>query len=465
MDARIRKHFTYATTFSPFKPRETFTAFLRCDEDTISIPLGDGSIVAAEYKIKHTDKGDCDIEVKSSISLRPYQVPIVTELDKKWKEETASATTSPGILAHLAPAWGKTILGAYAIGKTKLRTLIVVPITTLKASWEKVLKNHTDAKYVVIDKKEQYLSIDADNPPDVIICMITSISKIPKELKRRIGLMILDEGDRCCTVARMREILSLEVKKVLVLTGTPDHPTGKTKFLNYLAPHRVTSPPPKYTVLGLKTGLSYAVKKKKVWNSNKGTYIRVRDFSAYLRDIASDKRRLAFIREVVQVIGEKVMILVRYKDHVEAIAKALLEAGISTDYLMGSKARYKDSTVLIGTYGKMGVGMDEANTCDDFSGITTRVLILADTVKMTTDLFQYIGRVLRSGDPYIIQLLDEHSICVDHWGENVKFYSQQGQTIENVSYEEFLAGIDSETTPDTNGTLGVEELPAPVQAS
>lgn len=465
MDAAIRKYFTYSLAFNAFKPRETITSFLRKDESTISLPLGSGTIIAEKYKIRHTNKGDCSIEVKASISFRPYQIPIVKELDEKWHDEAKGSTSNPGILAHLSPAWGKTILGAYAIGKTRLRTLVVVPLTTLKTSWEKVLKEHTDAKYVVINSKEQLLSIDASNPPDVIICMVTYISKIPEELKRRIGLMILDEGDRCCTMARIREILSLEVKRVLVLTGTPDHPSGKTKFLDYLAPIRVVSPPPKYTVLGLRTGMSYTVKKKEVWNRNKGTYSEVRDFNAYLHDIADDKKRLSLIREIVQVIGEKVMILVRYKKHVEAIAKTLLEAGITTDYLMGSKTTYKDSTVLIGTCAKMGVGMDEANTCEDFSGVTTRILILADTVKMTSDLFQYIGRVLRSDDPYIIQLIDDHSLCIDHWKENSKFYSQQGQIVQEISYEEFLAGIDSETVPDTNGTTGMEELSSPVQSS
>jgi superfamily II DNA or RNA helicase len=135
----------------------------------------------------------------------------------------------------------------------------------------------------------------------------------------------------------------------------------------------------------------------------------------------------------------KIILMCRFKEHVSNISKELFSLQIKNDYVMGTKAKYKDSTVLLGTMSKMGTGFDEANVCEDFKGVKSDTLILTSSVKETGQLYQLMGRVFRSDNPLIIFLHDDFDVCKKHWSFNKKLLDSHDTEIEELTFKKFLS--------------------------
>ena len=128
--------------------------------------------------------------------------------------------------------------------------------------------------------------------------------------------------------------------------------------------------------------------------------------------------------------------MVRFKNHVPILQNMLIEEGIKVDTLFGSKEEYHDSDVLIGTIPKMGVGFDEANSCEDYKGRPSDLLILMTSIADQDCYEQVKGRVMRSDDPVVFYLEDHMKIIKRHIDDIEDWIKRtKGEVIE-LSYEE-----------------------------
>lgn len=413
-----------------------------------------------------------DFEFKGS--LREYQ----TDFYKELSERKILSNNIPSALVDVFPGFGKTIVGSKSSADIGLLTCVLTPLKFLETSWVNVYKNLTNARvWIVGDKKstkefdDLWLNleklIDSDEEakkmiksktdvkywtskgysniyvPDVIICMVERVDSIPKELIHRIGLLIIDEAHMFCTSNRIEQIFKFFPKYVIALTATPVRSDGRNKFLEYLVGSdcQITRLPPPYKVIRILTGLKYDIAKKSMYNSRTHEYMETNDFSGYLTQIQKDKSRNEMIAKICKKLIEydrKIILMCRFKEHVSNISKELFSLNIKNDYVMGTKAKYKDSTVLLGTMSKMGTGFDEANVCEDFKGVKSDTLILTSSVKETAQLYQLMGRVFRSENPLIIFLHDEFDVCKKHWAVNKKLLNDHTVEIEEITIKNFL---------------------------
>lgn len=461
-------------TYTP-KSTNAYTHKYQQSKSTTTKPsISKETIKSNTHSIPNTSTTKADFVFKGS--LRPYQQNFYKELsDRKILTEE-----NPTALVDVYPGFGKTIVGCKSSADLNLLTCVLTPLKFLETSWINVFKTFSDARlWIVGDKKstKEYTELfdNIDNicisreeikeyktkhnnktpkywthdgysniyVPDVIICMIDRVSHIPDEIIQRVGTLIIDEAHMFCTDNRISNILKFFPKYVMCLTATPIRSDGKNKMLSHLVGDntQITRLPPKYKVIRCNTNIRYNINKKNIYSVRTSENMLVNDFNDYLSKLQKDTIRNDMIAKLCDVLikaDRKIIVMCRFKDHVLNIQQSLDKLSIKNDYVMGSKAKYKDSTVLMGTMSKMGTGFDEANVCEDFKGMKSDTLILTSSVKETSQLYQLMGRVFRSDNPLIIFLHDDYEVCDKHWKTNMKLLKQHDVEIEEVDLEELI---------------------------
>lgn len=119
-----------------------------------------------------------------------------------------------------------------------------------------------------------------------------------------------------------------------------------------------------------------------------------------------------------------IVITWRVDQHVIPLVDMLRARGIKADYLSGVKHEYGDVDVLVGAYGKVGRGLDEAASCSDYDGNRISMVILAATTRDPTNLEQAMGRAYRSDDPIVVTMVDKAGIAANHWKANTAYFAQ-----------------------------------------
>ena len=94
----------------------------------------------------------------------------------------------------------------------------------------------------------------------------------------------------------------------------------------------------------------------------------------------------------------------------------LSEAGITVDWMSKTKKKYNDGNVLVGSFGKIGVGFDPSST-EGWDGVHFDLLLLLGTTKSLALLEQLWGRAFRSAYPHIVVFLDANRKADGHWKE------------------------------------------------
>ena len=155
------------------------------------------------------------------------------------------------------------------------------------------------------------------------------------------------------------------------------------------------------------------------------------------------KKKLLESEDVVESIGKSIGIIV---DVLESGNKILILTSrrdftidlngfinnslkIKCDYLIGGKDICQDSEVIIATYQKVGVGFDLEMSAIGFSGIKIDTLILYFSTRMLSLIEQLVGRILRSNEPKVIDIVDDGSIFENHFRQRMKYYSTKKLTL------------------------------------
>ena len=143
----------------------------------------------------------------------------------------------------------------------------------------------------------------------------------------------------------------------------------------------------------------------------------------------SQERNKLIVSIVTTNIHRKFIILSKLQDHVKLLEDIFTKIGIKVGTLYGSKSKYSDSPVLIGTIPKIGTGFDENTACDDFQGVASDTLILCHSVKNWRLFEQLRGRCMRSKSPIVIWLADPISTIDNHFRELKSWIKETNGTI------------------------------------
>ena len=68
--------------------------------------------------------------------------------------------------------------------------------------------------------------------------------------------------------------------------------------------------------------------------------------------------------------------------HADFLCESVRKLGISCDTFCGTKEKYNDSDVLVGTPSKLGTGFDESKCCTNFGGRPSDTIIMFHTTSI-----------------------------------------------------------------------------------
>lgn len=359
--------------------------------------------------------------------LRDNQIPVA---EKALSQLFEKGTTT----LALPTGFGKSILSTYLSSELIKNCQGIVLILTnrlpIQEGWFKTISRETDAGIWVVGDK-------VPSQCNIILSMDGRFQKIPKEIKKMISILVIDEAHLFSTSTKTPILLGTCPKYIIACSATLERTDGMHSMIeNMVGKHKVeVKNNKKFKVIKVNTGIKTELVKNKM-----GTV----DFSALTRDLSFNPKRNAIIIDFVEQNKQsKFMILSWSKDHCTLLYEILKKRGESVDILSGTKSKYFDSRILIGTISKISTGFDSANVAINFDGIAIDTLILAGSTKSHNLHIQSIGRVFRSDYPTIFELVDDNRISKSHWRARKKNYDEMNCEQEEYNIEKKVDPIET----------------------
>jgi len=347
-------------------------------------------------------------------SLFAHQQPI-------FQEALSILLEHNSILLSLYTGFGKTIMGASLSSSLGLRTLVVTVQTVLPKQWVETYSEHTDAKVEIFVPKK-VISSDAQ----IVIVTVGMIEKMPEDLRLSFGTLIIDEAHSFCTKTRLHPLLLVQPKYIIAETATFERPDGGEAMMKtIIGVKKVHVPLQKsFKVIKVNTKVApeirytgYGGKQKVCWHT-------------LVKSLVSNPNRLDLIVDWIKNnLDKKALLLGDRKELIDQISNRLTQEGIKHDRLYGNKKTYSDSQVLLGTHAKIGVGFDEKTACPDYNNIRINLVYILFSTKQQWLLEQSAGRGFRSELPTIVDFVDDHTICQNHFKKREKWYKSRGGVI------------------------------------
>lgn len=288
------------------------------------------------------------------------------------------------VILDLYTGFGKTIIGLYLASYFK-KTLVIISYNVLYEQWMMKIKEF-NIDYVDVVK------------------LITEHNKPFTQLIKEYDMIILDECHH--EFRRSKELIErYEIEQLIGLSATPlkDERIDQLfkKIISIPLVHR------KYIVQPIKLNFKCTLKKNK-----RGEI----DYTLAMSELINNQNRL---NKIVKFINERLhlksLILVKNISTVEYLKTHLNTEDIST-FKGNMKNLDLEKQIVIGTYPKMGVGLD--TNC-------FKALYLLDNKK---DIIQAEGRC-RNNDIIIFEFIDCDHIFLKHFYEHLAFYNKREATI------------------------------------
>jgi superfamily II DNA or RNA helicase len=333
--------------------------------------------------------------------------------------------TQKSILLNLYTGFGKTIMGAYLASQLQKRTLVLSTQTILPKQWEETFATFTSAKIHVYNGTKKMPPPDAQ----VVVCTSGVLSNMKEEIRMSFGTVILDEVHSFCTRTRIFSTLLIEPTYVIAETATFERPDGGEIMIRSTIGYNDIIVPlkKKFNVYGVETGIQPTVvldyRGKMIW-------------SKYVSSLVQNEYRNEMILSwIMKNQTRKILVLTDRKEMIEQISNKLSEKNVEHDLLFGTKKKYKDTNILLGTWGKIGVGFDEKSACENFSGRRIDLVFLLFSTKQTWLVEQSVGRAFRSEMPAVIDFVDHHPTSKNHFRSRQSWYKSRGGNVIKVSGE------------------------------
>lgn len=398
--------------FRPWGFKEEPIKFFDVEDDKIHIPYLFSSAVFDIIPNEKINYPDVDIEFTGTLLER--QKPVV---EKAFDQIEKYGTTTLG----LYPGFGKTTTACYIASKLKKMTVILVHREILATQWKKTLEERTKSKVWIVGDLQP-------DEFDVIICMDTRFNKIGKDIRDKIGTMIIDEAHAFCVPSKISCLLYFHPIYIIALSATLIRSDGMEVMIYAICGnhgiHREFDTP--FDVIKLNT---HVVPERKFLRNKRIDYHHLKSTTLF-----NDRRNQIICDIVKNKPDSKILILTSLCDHAIALFNLISQQNIECDYFFGKKKSYVDSSVLIGTISKIGTGFDPATSCPTYDGRHFDMLILASSIKETSTLVQNVGRVFRCSYPTVIHLVDKDNIYNSHWNIARRWYVLHGGKISHQHF-------------------------------
>ena len=428
------------------KAKEPFKLY-KINKETLAIPLHYGlDLLGKDPSLSHR-KSHHPIKIERSpgLELYPHQEVVFAEVQ-------SHLTTYGTVNVVCYTSFGKSVLLCCTMVKCGYLGLILVTQTLFAEQLATALRNNTTGRvWLVPDgkprKKEQIplpgevLGTPSLGEVDVIVTTPGRFHKIPEELINAVGTLLIDEADVACVASCVEPIMSVRPRYLITCTATFTRTDNKHRMLELLAgTHRVerTMDIP-VTVIKWDTQIKVEIDKESVWTSHIHSLARnpirnqmIVDFvietiqkndkeesqplSALTKGRVANKAALDVLGRFSDQKRPKIVIMTwLVEDHAIPLVDLLRANGVSADYLSGKKKKYGDVDVLVGSFMKVGRGLDEAMACAGFDGSRIGMVLWAMTTIDETQTTQSIGRACRSSSPLFVPMIDSGSIPTKHW--------------------------------------------------
>lgn len=342
-----------------------------------------------------------DNTFKGSLRTNPPQ-----DQTKVCQEALDTLKKKHSVLLALYTGFGKTVVSIWLLLKMKLKTIVVCPMRALHPQWKERIETFSNLKVQIVKTKR--------NPSaDVYIMGAKKLANMKYSDFIDVGTVVVDEIEHICTTTFAVCLQRVRPQFLIGCSATPDRVDGLHKALDLYFPspflHRERTKD--FTVIKYKTNFQPEIK-----SNRKGDL----DWTHLQNSLSYNPQRHDFICELIEQYydNHRIIVMVKRVNEIMDIYNKLKSKSISVDYVSQSKSSWDNTcTVLLGTYIKIGVGLD----------ITDRNLtILAGDVK---DIRQPEGRI-RLSNNVIIDIVDDYSTLEKHWQQRRKWYLKRGASIK-----------------------------------
>jgi len=346
-----------------------------------------------------------------SISFRTGQ----EETINAWKAGLSNGSPYGGIIQAVTGA-GKTFMGIKIAMDLQMKTLIIVPRTSLMQQWkDKVLQytNIPEERIGIV----QGTQFDIGGK-DIVIAMIHTLAqkadKFTPRLFTNFGLVIYDETHVLGAETFSKTAPLFWCKYRLGLSATPRRSDGMDDvFFWHIG--KVTARFTRLQAAARVRMLPYrggdAGHEGCVWggNLNLGRYFnRLMHSPARTTLIGEILMRLYNNDEEVLLLADRIQMLNNLKQYMINKGVPAGEIGLLT-----GTTKQIDRKVILGTYGSAGMGVDIPRLS---------ALVLATP---RAEIEQAVGRVLRQGTPIVVDIVDTASGIMKGWAKaRLKFYKR-----------------------------------------
>ncbi len=395
---------------APPKYIESFS----CNQKTINLPFA----WALENKLGRRPAR------KTFSSMEPSFVGSCRGDQKEVRKKCLKSFNSTGSgLVSCYPGWGKTFLAINLACSIKLKTIIFVNKIVLMKQWEESI-----AKFVENARVSRISTLKASAgkrarenweklwAADFVIINAINVSKMPTQHLSRFGFVVVDECHQLVSACLSRALLNVHPRYLLGLSATPYRNDGLNQFIKlFFGAEKIVKTLYKpHDVYVVDTGFKPTVK-----HTAQGRL----DWNAVLESQSMDEKRNNLIVDwTIHLSDRKILILTKRISQAETLVRKLRERGkTEVATLWGTKQSFeKNSSILIGTSSKIGVGFDHKSL---------DCLILASDIKEY--FIQYLGRVFRQPDshPIIIDFVDDNGLLRKHFATRKKIYIKHGGKI------------------------------------
>lgn len=339
------------------------------------------------------------------------------------EEAKAMLDTHDTVSLFLCTGYGKTVISALLTCYVNKKTLFILYCKSTIKSTLAVFARDTNAKVCLVGgpKRGNVSPEDAD----VLVCMYTRTHKVPQAVLDEIGLVVADECHRLCNASGIKALLATTPSKVIVLTATPKRKRdGMDKVIKLIAGEHniVRRTNCTVKVVGIDTGIYSPI----MFNAAGDI-----DYQATEEIPILNKKRIKLIAQLCKNEESRtILVLTKNVDPALKLEKALGSMGVACSTYMGNDKSVVDRRVIIGTLGKIGIGFDKANACDEFTGNEFDMVILAQSIKDPSTLTQAFGRGLRGSECLVIHIIDNNNIFKKHWREAKETYEETCPKLE-----------------------------------
>lgn len=423
----LRKHL-HMTPKMPYVPGRSKYAnqpvgepvrFYNTIGDDIYLPLAYAGVLIGQPPNRQLLHSPSQMVLNPNKILRPKQVPVVQEAFQYLNDVG-------GVHLGLHPGFGKTAISCYLACQLGQLTLVYLHREIYVKQWVTEFGAFTiGAKIWVVGEK--FPELQPGEYLSVIICMNGRYQKIPSEIMRAVGTMIIDEAHNFCTPSRVGAMLAPQPKYVISCTATLERKNGMETMIKTLVGNTaiIRDYDCQFDYIEVQTGIKIPVEDTKAGMPN---------YSKFTNDVCADEFRNSLIVKLAcDNLHRKILILSGRVSHAKQLCQVFKALGISCDYMAGKKKTYNDSRILIGSTSKIGEGFDEANFCEDYGGQKLNMLILATSVKAGKDHKQYVGRVFRADNPIVFDLIDDVRMVQKHWRGRKAWYKKQKGTAHKLA--------------------------------